>query len=334
MRRSEGASGNRNPQRIARAEAAAWIVRLHGPHRSPELEAAFRDWLSASSENAQEFERVTEVWEAGASTPLASVPRRPPHWKEPTGRWGWAATLAAMVIVAALGGGWTAWHHWVGSVYTTNVGEQRIVRLNDGSRVSLSSGTRVRVWYGGARRRVDLQTGEAYFEVVRDAHRPFIVTAGSHEVTALGTMFDIRQDASLTAITLVEGEVSVESKSTRLEPEQPIVLSPGKRLRFFRDRRYQLDHPPLDAITAWRRGEVILDRTPLAEAVMELNRYDQISLVVADPLTAALPISGIFRTGDSRGFAQAIAKLYGLELSAQANRIELRAARSKIPSLH
>ena len=334
MRWSEGAFANRDPQRTARAEAAAWIVRLHGPHRSPELEAAFRDWLSVRAENAQEFERVTEVWEAGASTPLSSVSRLPPHWKEPAGRRGWAATLAAVVIIAVLGGAWTAWRHWAWSVYTTNVGEQRVVRLNDGSRMSLSSGTRARVLYGGARRRVELQAGEAYFEVVRDPHRPFIVTAGSREVTALGTTFDIRQDANLTAITLVEGKVSVESQSTQLEPEQPIVLSPGKRLRFFRDREYQLDQPPLDAITAWRRGEVVLDRTPLAEAVLELNRYDRISLVVADPLTAALPISGIFRTGESRAFAQAIAKLYGLDLSEQAHRIELRPAASEIPSPH
>src|SRR6186713_2594255 len=117
MRRSEGVSGNRNPQRIARAEAAAWIVRLHGPHRSPELEAAFREWLSASSENAQEFERVTEVWEAGASTPPASVPGLPPHWKEPVGVRRWAAALVAAVIVVALWGAWAAWRPWLGSVY-------------------------------------------------------------------------------------------------------------------------------------------------------------------------------------------------------------------------
>ncbi len=78
----------RSSRRKARAEAAAWVVQLHGPHRSPELEAAFRHWLAVNDENRQEFERVTEVWDdargitAGSTTWISG-------WSRPAGRRRW-----------------------------------------------------------------------------------------------------------------------------------------------------------------------------------------------------------------------------------------------------
>ena len=52
-------SASQDRRQRARAEASVWIVRLHGAHRSPELEAGFRRWLAANPDNAAEFERVT-----------------------------------------------------------------------------------------------------------------------------------------------------------------------------------------------------------------------------------------------------------------------------------
>src|SRR5688572_33411955 len=90
-------------KRHARAEAAAWIARLHGPHRSPELEAGFRAWLESDPENGRQFERVTEVWEAGSTMATAGVPRAA-HWRQesPSRRWA----LAAMVLLALGIGAW------------------------------------------------------------------------------------------------------------------------------------------------------------------------------------------------------------------------------------
>ena len=49
------------PKRNALAEAAAWIAKLHGPERSPALEADFRDWLEVDPEHARAFEAVTDT---------------------------------------------------------------------------------------------------------------------------------------------------------------------------------------------------------------------------------------------------------------------------------
>lgn len=320
--------------RSARAEAAAWIVRLHGPHRSPELEAAFRDWLAAHPDNGKQFERVTEVWDAGASLPAAGVPRMA-EWREAHKPRRWILAAAALPLVCGLVA-WGAWFFWADSTYTTGTGEQRVVRLDDGTRVSLNSGTRMRIAYNKQQRRVMLDRGEVYFDVAQDPLRPFTVIAGDREVLALGTVFVVRYDNTQTAVTLLEGKVAIlpptepgseDAQSHRLSARKSadeLILTPGERVTIHPGGAPKVDSPKIEAVVAWRRGEVVLDRTVMADAVAELNRYDKTQLVIDDPRTAALQISGIYQAGDSEEFARAMAKLYELDIVDQPGQIHLR----------
>jgi transmembrane sensor len=318
--------GPRNASRAARAEAAAWIVRLHGPHRSPEVEAGFRAWLAAHPDNSREFERVTEVWDAGATLPVAGLPRVA-RWREAqaSNRWALAATILLLFAV----GLWGLDQFWRQPSYETRLGEQRLVRLDDGSRITLNSNTLIRIACCDDERQVRLERGEAYFEVARDTALPFVVVAGDHQVIALGTAFVVRYEASRTAVTLVEGKVAVsgtgiEDPGTATQlTEDSHVLAPGQRVTFMDRAAARVDLPRIEAVTAWRRGEVMLDRTTLAEAVAEMNRYDERRLVIDDPKVAALLVSGIYHAGDTMGFARTVAKLYALDVVEQPGRIHL-----------
>jgi transmembrane sensor len=312
----------RSTRRMARAEAAAWIVRLHGPHRSAHLEAGFREWLAADPENGRQFERVTEAWDAGSTLPVAGVPRVH-RWRaaQPSRSWAVAAMILLVLGIAA----WGVNDFWLNSSYGTDIGEQRVVRLDDGSRMAMNSDTRVRVTCCEFERRVRLERGEAYFEVARDGSLPFIVVAGEHQVTALGTAFVVRHDARRTAVTLVEGKVGVRQQpgSSPATGIPAIVLSPGQRVTFTGGATPRLDQPRIEAVTAWRRGEVVLDRMMLADAIAELNRYDKRILVIDDPGVAVLRISGIYHAGDSQGFAETVARLYGLHVLHEGDQIHL-----------
>jgi transmembrane sensor len=329
-------------RRKARAEAAAWIVRLHAAGRTQALEAAFRRWRAADPENARQFDRVTEVWDAAPSLPLgAGVP--PTHLRPHSSVGPWLK--AAMVVLVCGVLAYAAGQFPLADKFRTQVGEQRVVRLEDGSRIALNSRTTVAARFTSSRRRVTLENGEAYFEVAHDANRPFIVVAAGHVVTALGTTFLVRQDGeNHTAVTLVEGKVtvSIDSQSPNsgeharpagasagaASParESSVTLSPGERLVLMRDALPKLDSPQIDALLAWRRGEVVLDKTPLAEAVAEMNRYEAKPVVVAAAAGEQLRISGIYRIGDNRGFAATIARLYGLQLVENEREIRLLGA--------
>jgi transmembrane sensor len=138
-------------------------------------------------------------------------------------------------------------------------------------------------------------------------------------VRALGTAFVVRNDPQGLAVTLIEGKVSVASKSGQVE----LLLAPGERASFGAGKRMRIDRPELNRSLAWRRGQVVLDDTPLASAVEEMNRYSPLELTVERPQAAALLINGLFQAGDSRSFARAVASTYGLEVVDRGDRIVL-----------
>jgi len=362
-----------NKQLAARAEAAAWITRLHGPNRTAEMEAGFQRWLSESAENRAEFEALTDIWAAVGTLNTGGTPRLE-HWehsaesrelqqlrsrlRDVPSRWTWGrwwrvtglgAGLLAGALVIVLGASWILQSR-IEPSYSTDVGEQRVVQLADKSRIWMDSETRVRIAFDRRQRRVELIRGEAFFEVAQEAPRPFVVIVGGHSVTALGTSFLVRYESDHTAVTLVEGKVAIDSASTSGEPApaleealpakgvkapqravrrdtvgaSPRVLSAGQRLTFTSAGVARLDVPSIESVLAWRRGEIVLNDTPLQEAVSEMNHYDRTTLVIEDSAIATLTVSGLYHTGDNEGFARSIAKMHHLDLEEHDGRIYLK----------
>jgi transmembrane sensor len=331
-------------RRRARAEASVWIVRLHGAQRTPELEAGFRRWLGSNPENAAEFERVTAVWEAAPHASLGGLPRVV-HWEPPSssGRlWGIAATL----LLALAAGLFLDYRFGQDPEYITAIGEQRTVPLDDGSRIALNSNSKIKIEFAAERRAVRLLRGEAFFEVAHNQQRPFVVIAGDNQVTAVGTAFEVRYELDHLDVTLVEGKVNVTSTAEPLEVPASVssslrgsrklsssgyAMTAGERLSIAKGVPVKIDAPRVDAVTAWRRGEVMLDDTPLTDAIAEMNRYSKSALVIDESNIATLHVSGIYHTGDSEGFAQTVANLYGLQVAQEGGQIHLRSAAPPTP---
>jgi transmembrane sensor len=226
--------------------------------------------------------------------------------------------------------------------YDTGIGEQRLVVLQDGTRMSLNTSTRVQVELSQAQRRVSVEGGEALFEVAKDTSRPFVVQAAGIDVTATGTAFAVRLTPSgegardALDVTLVEGQVVVRGASGKAASSiaQPIVLAAGERIRFQGDQSRkgaqetedttapQRDRPRMDQVLAWKRGEAVFDNALLPEALAEVNRYSAMP-ITADASLAQLRISGQYKTGDNPGFARAVAALHGLSVREHAGRLEL-----------
>lgn len=346
--------------RASRAEASVWIVRLYSEERTPELEEGFRDWLNAHPENARQFEHITDVWELGGAVSTEGLPRMR-SWDYAESRQKLTLAFvgaAACALIAAVAIGW-----WTAATYVTHHGEQRLVLLDDGSRVHLNSDSRLHIQQFDAHRRcVKLERGEAFFEIAKDSARPFVVQIGERQIAVLGTTFVARYEASETVITLVEGKVAVSpldpsSKARLFEVQdkpaaqssiesnpttqnvtgaagkmpaaatpaaESFMLSPGERLIFASLQPPKIDTPRIEAITAWRRGEVLLEAMPLSEAIAEMNRYDKRRLMLDDASLEKIRISGIYRSGDSLSFAQAVAELHGLEVQDAADGIHLQ----------
>lgn len=343
------------------AEAAIWIARLHGPGRSRHLERACLAWQARSPAHRLAFERCTDLWmdvagvdraavvRAAVSSPEQDLPSGGPPKRAGQGT-GWrlrprtlvSAATAAVALAAVL-----VLQPWRDiDTYDTGLGEQRLVVLGDGSRMSLNTATRVKVELGPTLRRVSVEGGEAFFEVAKDANRPFVVQAAGTEVKATGTAFVVRllpgAPGAVKAldVTLVEGQVVVrEAGLRRAQTTPPVVMAAGERLRISgaqgreqgqgraasnaEPAQAQRDRPRLDQVLAWKSGEAVFDNTSLPEALAEMNRYSAMP-IVADPSLAALRISGLYKTGDNAGFARAVAALHGLTVREQRERLVLQ----------
>ncbi|MEJ1965033.1 MAG: FecR domain-containing protein [Gammaproteobacteria bacterium] len=306
-----------------RAEAAAWVARLHSSSRSRALESGLRKWLKADPAHIKAFELATEAWEIGGSIPGSALPRMAgPFADRQPGRFSRRSYFAAAAALSAVIVGAMLYLNRSTSALSTTVGEQRMLTLDDGTRIFLNTDTTLFVKEDATHRHVKLDTGEALFDVAKDPRRPFIVTAGDKEVVALGTSFVVRREPRQLVVTLVEGKVRVRAGGLARET----VLNAGQRLTFIERKPAAIDEPPIDDVIAWRRGEVILDKTRLLDAVEEMNRYSAVKLVLDDPVVAEIRVSGIFRAGDSVRFAQAVGEAYHLAVDHEPRRIVISAS--------
>lgn len=312
------------------AQAAAWIARLHG-ERTDTIERGLHAWLEADPAHGAAFERATELWTALPGAVLCMEAERRIHARAPAPAptrhavmHRPALALAASVLLV-LGIGTIWWSAAPGPGYATAIGEQKVAVLEDGSRIALNTDSRVDIEFTSGTRTIRLDHGEAMFEVAHNAARPFIVTAGDKQVRAIGTVFLVRRDGDSVSVTLIDGKVSVTDLSRRAgtATNASAVLAPGQRFTASGAGRPVIDTESAEIATAWRRGQAIFRDTPLAEAVAELNRYGGTKLVVTDPRLAALPISGVFATNETRDFAEAMAALHGLHVRTEGQTLQI-----------
>ena len=174
--------------------------------------------------------------------------------------------------------------------YTAARGQRANIRLADGTRVVLAPDSRLSVpedlgnaaARGGLRsREVSLQ-GNAYFSVVHDEARPFVVRTDAGLARDLGTEFQVRAYKEMRGmeVTVVSGLVSLErmANSTSLAR-----LERGDRAMLSTAGEMTLAHSVnLGAATAWTEGKLVFDGTPLREVVIALSRWYDLDVQLGD----------------------------------------------------
>ncbi len=311
------------------SQAATWFARLQGDDVSLQDRRDFQRWLNADARNAAAWSSVSDAWNDMASVeedPAFAALRadalgvnqaRARNFDRRT--WGLAA--ASLLVSAA---GLFATQRWMGGeeakkpapspaadepVFSTAVGERSTFRLADSSVVTLSTDSAVRVNHWGGERRLTLLRGQAFFQVAKDASRPFVVTAGDKSVTALGTSFDVRMEPGKFSVTLVEGRVRIAGATPR--GERRVEMDAGSRFVAATPSDWAISTVDTAKESAWLQGRLVFDGEPLSAVVAEMNRFSERKLSLADPALGATPVSGVFRTGQIDAFVAAL-KTYGL----------------------
>ena len=228
---------------------------------------------------------------------------------------GPVGVVAMVGLAVALGGYQLIKLKGAKETIATHVGETRGVDLADGTRMVLDTGSRVKVAFSAAARDVELLQGQAHFEVAHEVQRPFRVHTNAVEVVAVGTAFDVAALPSRTTVTLIEGRVRVRAISAGSPQDSKVeMLTPGQQWgvdasgRLLGEKEVKIAN-----VTAWQRGNVVIDDAPLAEALGVINRYSNTRIVVRDPALQDRHVSGTFRIGDVETEAVVLEHYFGLE---------------------
>jgi len=191
--------------------------------------------------------------------------------------------------------------------YRTGVGEQRTVRLFDGSTIELNAFSSIRVSLSKSVRDVDLVEGQAFFHVAKNPARPFLVHSDGTIVRAVGTQFDVYRKSTGTVVTVLEGRVAVADgpgavgQVDAAAPAQLFLIA-GEQVTVPAQHRMEDRPKPKQAdvavATAWVQKRLVFEETPLAEVAEEFNRYNTRHLLIVDPQLRTLGISGVYSSTD------------------------------------
>ncbi len=201
--------------------------------------------------------------------------------------------------------------------YVTRIGEQKNVTLEDGSVITLNTGTEIRVRLADERREVILRRGEAYFSVAPNPVAPFTVNLGSRSVTVLGTEFNIFKSPEKFTLSVLEGAVAIHDREDEVLSEAPKLQVPsGEKRHIFEPGQFrveagmvaELDEHKRELVAympeqindkqSWRKGIVRFYEAPLSEVIQELNRYSAKKIVIQDASIMNLKVFASIRVNE------------------------------------
>lgn len=258
---------------------------------SAHTEQHFYRWLTNSKHENEKVKALKELFaEAQNMGEVADLENSFEQWKKRNGiaptllhkksgrkfHFGLWQSAAAVLLIISLSLNYLFYR--TGSAETDLVqqfiptAETQSILLPDGSRVQLNSKSTLLYpkQFTGQNRSVYL-VGEANFKVKPDKRHPFVVKSGDLQITALGTEFNVTAYAESkdATTTLLSGSILVQydnmSKQTVLNPNEQFVYNK-------KSRKFSLNHPNIDDVTAWQHGELVFRETTVIDIIHVLER--------------------------------------------------------------
>lgn len=278
------------------------IIRYLDGSAELEEKVLLLQWLKQSDDNRDDFIATRDLWlscnavagnELEVDIALAKLKDRilqeqgRMERKSRTERkalslvWRWTRGAAVLLLLLGIGygigsrGGYSASEVIVQNQLITAKGSKGKFTLPDGSVVWLNSETKLTYsnQFTGDKRSVSLE-GEAYFEVAKDAKKPFVVQAGEIDVEVLGTRFDLDSYSSgeFVQTALLDGSVKISGKAMK----EPVFLKPNELFRYRKsDQVATVEDAKAGLYADWIKDRLVFDNDCLADILISMGgRYN------------------------------------------------------------
>ena len=254
-----------------------------------DLQNDINQWKSRSKEHLHAWQAAEEMWQlmANMAEPATVQPikRKKSYFQK---RYIFPVSLAASLAVMAVVMLLPKHHHAEHEValaskktveqviekkYSNQWQTKYRVLLPDASVVYLNFNSTINVKYSQSERLIELEQGEALFQVAKNPNKPFIVRADDTNASALGTAFIVkRQSENASLITVTEGIVKVAKKENEHD-EQSIILSVDESINSSEISHQAIKKVDSKTVTAWHKGVLIFKDQPLEHVLAEIDRY-------------------------------------------------------------
>ena len=283
-------------------QAAEWLTVLMSGEASEAQHAAWQRWREADPEHERAWQHIDAVsrrfnglHRSAAAQALAGTQQQAVNGKRRQ-LLAWLGVAAGGGLLAAQTGAWDG-VRTLRADYRTATGERREVVLDDGSVLSLNTGSAVNVRFDDSHRLIELLAGEI---LVSSGHgagsaAPLVVATREGLVRALGTRFVVRQQDGVSTVEVLESAVEIRPRDSA---GAPLLLAAGRGVAF---SRHAPDAPhAIDAYAdAWSRGQLIVDDVTLGDFLVDLARYRP-GVIDCAPAVAQLRLSGVFPLADTQ----------------------------------
>jgi len=348
-------AGDDREREMIAEQAAEWFVANREPLDATQR-AAFGEWLRRSQRHAEQYlellrlsrrlqsavdespslEALLEDVRSEEATKVSPIAARRRALPATVSRhpWAYAAAAAGVACLALL----MLWGRVISpapraaqqlsAYYFTGHGQQLTQPLADGSLLHLDTDSAVSVRYERRLRQVEIERGQVVFEVAHDPARPFRVTAGSAQVIAVGTQFDVYLQGEVTLVTVVEGRVAVgPSSSAGTAPTAarvPMQVAAGQQVRVVRgELPAQPSAVDTRHVTAWLHRQITFEHEALSVVTAEFDRYSPTPIVIESPELRTLAVSGVFNVDDTESFVAFLRSLKDVGVEVTATRIRV-----------
>ncbi|MDD2050318.1 FecR domain-containing protein [Pseudomonas putida] len=276
--------------------AIAWQLCLDSGSGSADERAEFARWHAANEEHARAWMQLgmlDQRFSAAAGPARQALLQSRASLRQRVRKIG--SGVASLVLVVGLLSWVSAYQsagYWLAD-QRTGTGEQRSLRLTDGTLISLNTHSAVDIRFDEKERLIVLHEGEVSIETGHKDDRPFVVATEDGRMRALGTRFLVKVEDQGTRLSVLQSAVAARPQDSGDEQ----ILHEGQQVLMSHDRLGQIAGLNVGA-DAWTRGMLVVDNVPLSELIDELGRYRSGYLGVA-PEVANLRITGSFPLNDT-----------------------------------
>ncbi len=241
-----------------------------------------RQWRSDNAENARFFFEAKSAWHAATSyeAPVGvldsilndhaktiKLEQKNTFEEKSNNNWFRVAAAIALLVVAGLAG-WFVLNNNNAVAPLDAPPMAASVLLDDGSILMLYTGTTYEVVEMSREQRVVKISGKAYFDVLRDTNRPFVIYANDAKIEVLGTSFSIDTDSDLGTEVMVEsGRVAVSHNPEMFSGESEEVLLVKGEMGIVKNSEETITKQKIgnDNFLAWSNGVISFKQDNLAE---------------------------------------------------------------------